>query len=733
MFARLGTAAFDHRRLFLALAGALLVVAGAWGTSVFGALVGGGFEDPASESERALVQAEEALGRQDSDVLAVYSSDDHQVSDPAFEAAVNAVLADLPAEHVATTTSYWSTGSPAFVSADGRSTFVGLQLTGDDEGQREEAYEQIAGALAPPEGFDVLRGGTVPVSADIGSQVEQDIARAELISMPILLVLLLIVFGGLAAAGLPLLIGGFAIMGAFLSLRVLSSVTDVSVFAINIVTMLGLGLAIDYALFVVSRYREELALRPRVEDPLTERSNLRAALAATMDTAGRTVAVSGVVVAVSLTALLFFPQLFLRSMGLGGISAVLVAMVGALTVLPAMLAVLGRRIDSLRLPLRRRGARTSGEGGWARLARTVMRRPVPIALVTVTLLAVLGAPALGVQFGGVDTRVLPTGTESRVTAETLEQEFPAATASPVEVVVTGASPADLDEYVDALAALPGASSATVSAESSGTALVDVGFAGPALEEPARDLVASVRALDAPSGAEVLVTGQTAGFEDLLTSLGDRAPLAIGFVVTATLVLLFLAFGSLVLPVKAVLMNVLSLGATVGVLVWGFQEGNLAGLLGFTETGTIEATQPVLILAIAFGLSMDYEVFLLSRIREEWMRAGDNTRAVAAGLQRSGSIITNAALLLLVVFLAFATSGITFIQMVGVGVAAAILVDATVVRALLVPATMRLLGNANWWLPGPMRRLHERIGLRESGGGHVESQLEPVRPLEPAPN
>jgi RND superfamily putative drug exporter len=733
MFARLGTAAFDHRRLFLALAGALLVVAGAWGTSVFGALVGGGFEDPASESERALVQAEEALGRQDSDVLAVYSSDDHQVSDPAFEAAVNAVLADLPAEHVATTTSYWSTGSPAFVSADGRSTFVGLQLTGDDEGQREEAYEQIAGALAPPEGFDVLRGGTVPVSADIGSQVEQDIARAELISMPILLVLLLIVFGGLAAAGLPLLIGGFAIMGAFLSLRVLSSVTDVSVFAINIVTMLGLGLAIDYALFVVSRYREELALRPRVEDPLTERSNLRAALAATMDTAGRTVAVSGVVVAVSLTALLFFPQLFLRSMGLGGISAVLVAMVGALTVLPAMLAVLGRRIDSLRLPLRRRGARTSGEGGWARLARTVMRRPVPIALVTVTLLAVLGAPALGVQFGGVDTRVLPTGTESRVTAETLEQEFPAATASPVEVVVTGASPADLDEYVDALAALPGASSATVSAESSGTALVDVGFAGPALEEPARDLVASVRALDAPSGAEVLVTGQTAGFEDLLTSLGDRAPLAIGFVVTATLVLLFLAFGSLVLPVKAVLMNVLSLGATVGVLVWGFQEGNLAGLLGFTETGTIEATQPVLILAIAFGLSMDYEVFLLSRIREEWMRTGDNTRAVAAGLQRSGSIITNAALLLLVVFLAFATSGITFIQMVGVGVAAAILVDATVVRALLVPATMRLLGNANWWLPGPMRRLHERIGLRESGGGHVESQLEPVRPLEPAPN
>jgi RND superfamily putative drug exporter len=313
----------------------------------------------------------------------------------------------------------------------------------------------------------------------------------------------------------------------------------------------------------------------------------------------------------------------------------------------------------------------------------------------------------------VDTRVLPEDTESRVAMETIEQEFPEGTASPIEAVVTGASPAGLEAYVDSLADLTGATSVTVTGQNADAAVVAVGYDGAALKDPARDLLEAVRDLPAPDGAEVLVSGQTAAFEDLLTSLGQTAPQAIGFVVVTTLVLLFLAFGSIVLPIKAVLMNVLSLGATVGVLVWGFQDGNLAGILGFTETGTIEASQPVLILAIAFGLSMDYEVFLLSRIREEWERTGDNTRAVAAGLQRTGGIITSAAALILIVFLAFATSGITFIQMVGIGLAVAVLVDATIVRALLVPATMRLLGRANWWLPRPLRRLHDRFGLRES--------------------
>jgi RND superfamily putative drug exporter len=449
-----------------------------------------------------------------------------------------------------------------------------------------------------------------------------------------------------------------------------------------------------------------------------------------MQTAGRTVAISAVVVAVALASLLFFPQLFLRSMGLGGISAVVVAVVAALTVLPAMLAVLGRRIDALRLPLPRRSRRTAGEGGWSRLARTVMRRPVPVAAATIAVLALLGAPALGASFGGVDVRVLPEGTESRVATETLQREFPASTASPVEIVVSGASASDLDPYVQSLADLPGADDATVTGARADTAVVEVGFTGGPLEDEARDLVGAVREVPPPPGAEVLVTGQTAGFEDLLASLADNAPLAVGFVIATTLVLLFLAFGSVVLPIKAVLMNVLSLGATVGVLVWGFQDGNLAGLLGFTETGTIEATQPVLILAIAFGLSMDYEVFLLSRIREEWDSTGDNTAAVAAGLQRTGSIITSAAALILVVFLAFATSGITFIQMVGIGLAAAVVVDATIVRALLVPATMRLLGRANWWLPRPLAVVYERFGLHEAPPAVATAPPAQAQPKEP---
>ena len=722
MFARLGATVHDSRRAVLVLAALVVVVAAVIGTSVFGRLVDGGFEDPGSESQRAIAAAEQAFGRTDGDVLAVYRSDALAVTDPAFAASVTAVLDDLPAQDVAAVTSYWSTGSPSLVSADGRSTLVVLQLAGATELERAEAYDRVRDALVPSGDVQVLRGGAVPTGADIGEQVEADIVRAETLSFPVLLALLVVVFGGLVAAGLPLLIGTVAVLGSFLSLRLLTELTDVSVFAINIVTMLGLGLAIDYALFVVSRFREELAERPRSQDPVRERAALRGAVVATMDTAGRTVAVSGLVVAVALTSLLFFPQLFLRSMGLGGISAVLVAMGAALTLLPALLAVLGRRVDALRLPLRRR-ERNDESGGWARLARTVMRRPVPVALGTVALLMSLGLPALGVSFGGVDARVLPEGTESRLAAEALADGFPQATSAPVEIVVEGADRAGLAGYVDALAALPGATSARVVQESSGTALVEVGFRGAALGGPADALVDAVRAVPLPAGAQVLVGGETAGLQDLLDSLAGTAPVAVAVVVAATLVLLFLAFGSVVLPVKAVVMNVLSLGATLGVLVWGFQEGGLAGLLGFTETGTVEATQLVLILAIAFGLSMDYEVFLLSRVREEWDRTGDNARAVAAGLQRSGRIITSAAVLLLVVCLAFATSGITFIQMIGVGVAAAIVVDATVVRALLVPATMRLLGGANWWLPRPLQAVHARFGLRESG---------PVEPL-PVPS
>ena len=493
--------------------------------------------------------------------------------------------------------------------------------------------------------------------------------------------------GRLAAPGLETSVGG---------------TTEVSVFSVNVVTILGMGLAIDYGLFVVSRYREELA---RGLDP-------RAALVRTMATAGRTVAVSGLTVAVSLSGLLIFPQVFLRSMGAGGIAAVLVAVVAALTVLPALLAVLGRRVDAL--PVRRRTRPATDTGGWARLARSVMRRPVRYAVGVVALLLALGTPFLHVAFGGIDSRALPAGTESRQVAETLGRDFPAGAADPIQAVVTvPAGSGGLDAWVAAARTVPGVTAATVVDRGDRTARVDLGFAGDPMGADARALVGRVRALPPPAGGTVLVGGTTAQLSDLLAGLGRLLPLVGLIVAGATVLLLFLAFGSVVLPIKALLMNALSLTASFGAIVWIFQDGHLSGLLGFTPTGALEATQPILVLAIVFGLSMDYEVFLMSRIRERWLATGDNTEAVAAGLQRTGGIITTAALLLVVVIGAFSLSGISFIKLIGVAMAIAVVVDATVVRALLVPASMRLLGRWNWSAPAPLRRFQERFGLHEA--------------------
>jgi uncharacterized membrane protein YdfJ with MMPL/SSD domain len=386
---------------------------------------------------------------------------------------------------------------------------------------------------------------------------------------------------------------------------------------------------------------------------------------------------------------------------------------------------MGHRVDALRVPWRRRrpAVADADSGSWARLAGAVMRRPVLVAVATVAFLALLGLPFFRVAFGGVDTRVLPEGTESRVAAETLEAELPSTAALPVQVVLDGVDPVTLDESLARLADVPGVTGAVVQAQSDQAAVVALSYEGEATSSDAQALVEDVRQLALPDGVQASVTGESARLVDLLAGIGDVLPWALGYLVLATFVLLFLAFGSVVLPAKAIVMNVLSLSATFGLIVWGFQEGHLSGLLGFTSTGTLEATQPVLMFAMAFGLSMDYEVFLLSRIREEWDRTGDNTLAVTRGLQRTGRIITSAALLFVVVVGAFATSGITFIQMIGVGLAVAVVIDATVVRALLVPATMRLLGRWNWWAPAPLARFWRRYGIRESDD--VRPATEPV--------
>ncbi|HEY6316178.1 MAG TPA: MMPL family transporter, partial [Streptosporangiaceae bacterium] len=563
------------------------------------------------------------------------------------------------------------------------------------------------------DGVTARVGGNVPMEVAINSEVSADIAKAEGFSMPVLLIMLLIIFGSLGAAWIPVAIGGVAILGSFTVLRLITLATTVSVYSVNITTILGLGLGIDYGLFMVTRFREELHRQPTVEQ----------AVARTVATAGRTVAVSGITVALALTSLMLFPEDFLRSMGYGGVATVAVDMLAALTVLPALLAVLGHRVNALRIRRSvRRPANDEASGAWYRLARSVMRRPlIYVAVITIGLLA-LGAPFLRVSWGGTDARTLPAASTVRQVSEALNSEFPVNSTAPIQALITlprttGAAAA-LDAYVHRIEAIPGVTGAQVTGAKGNIIRVDIGYAPATVSSAARHIVTEVRDTTAPPGATVLVGGQTAGLVDELGSLGSTLPWMALLVGLSTFVLMFLAFGSVVLPLKAIVVNVLSLSATFGVIVWIFQWGHLSGLLRFTPTGSIDPTMPILMLAVIFGLSMDYEVFLLSRIRERYDQTGDNTAAVAAGLQRTGGVITSLALLLIIVVGAFSASGITFIKLMGVGMIVALIVDASVVRILLVPATMRLLGRANWWVPRPLRGLYGRFGIKEEGPARV---------------
>ncbi|GAA3725825.1 MMPL family transporter [Plantactinospora mayteni] len=710
MFMWWGRAVVRLRWVVLA-AGLVLVAVGAtWGTGVFGTLTGGGFDDPDSESVRTEQRISAELGNQGADLLVLYSSPSSTVDQPAFRDPVTATL-DRLRQHpeVASVTSWYETQAPALLSADRHATYTAVRLRATDPDERAEAYRELRPALDAP-GITTEAGGTVAFLAEANRQSTEDITRAEMLSLPVLLVLLILIFRGLVAAATPLLVGGLAILGAFVATRLLGMVTDVSVFAINIITLIGLGMAVDYALFIVSRFREELA----AGHPSTE------AIRRTMSTAGRTVMVSGLTIATALASLLIFPQAFLRSMGLGGIAAVLVAMLAALTVLPALLAVLGPRINALavRLPWRRRSdtagaAGVGGSGAWARLARSVMRRPVLYLLGVVAVLAVLAAPSVRMEAGGFDERVLPADAVPRMVAERIESDFPGGSVGPVEVLVSGASAAETQRFADELRQVSGVTGVQVTANRGDSTLLSVTYPGEPTGPVAEQVVRLVRDIPAPPGAEVLVGGRPAFDVDLLDSLTSRLPWMALIMASATLVLLFLAFGSVLLPIKAVLMNLVSIGASFGVVVWIFQDGHLADWLDFTPTGFIEPSNPILMLAVLFGLATDYEVFLLSRIREEWDRTGDNTASVAAGLQYTGRIITAAALLLVVVVAGFATGGVVLVKLIGVGMIVAIVVDATLVRALLVPATMRLLGRWNWWAPGPLARVYRRYGIRES--------------------
>ena len=714
-----------HARATLATSIAVVIASAVYGVGVFGSLSNGGFDDPASESARELAAEQASFGDRGDDLVAIYSSPTLTVDDPAFKQAVTDVVAGLPDDSVDRVVSHYSTpASPGLVSSDDHATRVFITLAGDTQDAKATSYDVVDGLL-DAQGLDTNVAGQWAVFGDVNDTVAKDIERAESLSMPIVFILSLIIFGSVVAALMPTLVGAVAVFGAFAVVRVITGFTDVSVFAINVITLIGMGLAIDYALFVVSRFREELAKQPG-----TDRDDVGRAVQATMATAGRTVLFSGLTVAASLASLLLFPQNFLRSMGLGGMAAVLVAMTAALTVLPAVLALLGRRIDAGRMPWRRRAeasaALSDGHGVWARIAHSVMARPVRYAVVAVAVLLALGAPFLNARWGSVDERVLPSDSPSRVAADLQADLFGGETSS-ANIVVRGASEAGVKTYEQSLSTVGGVISVDrIGQEPTGTAipnsLLRVTWSGNSQSQASQDVVKDIRAIDVPGGGEALVGGPSAQTVDLIRSIGAHLPWMGAMVVVVMLVLLFLAFGSVVLPLKAVVMNTVSLAASFGIVTWIFQDGHLSGLLGFTSPGYLDVTQPILMLGILFGLSMDYEVFLLSRMREEWDRTGDNTAAVAAGLQRSGRIITSAALLLAVVIGGFATSGIVFLKMIGIGMLVAVLLDATVVRAILVPATMRLLGNANWWAPAPLRRWWERHGVRETDSTDTEREL-----------
>lgn len=921
MLRRCGKFLYNARWGTLLVCLLMLIGTGIFSLGAFSQLKTGGYSDPTSESSLAKQLLDTKLGGSTPDVILILHSSTLHVNDPAFAQAAEQLLSSLK-QHARVTSviSYYSTPSQRFISRDGHETFALLQLSGQDLATKQQEYQTLK-PLITSKILQVSAGGNIPVNLAINNQVGSDLERAEIISFPLLAVLLLFVFGGLTAAGLPLLTGGVAILGSLAVLHLLTLVTTVSIYAINVTTMLGLGLAIDYALFIVTRFREELAI---------DENDVCGSLERTMATAGRTVIFSALTVSTSLLSLLLFPVTFLRSVGLGAIATILVVMLTSLTLLPTILALLGKHINALSwrslFPRRQQQERAAGKPHnlWYHLSETVMHRPVPVALAVLALLLTLGWPFLHITFATPDEKVLPVGQVTRVVSEQLHQDFAQLGNAQVTIVVkTPGSPlaasnlVNLNSYVKSIEAIPGVEQveslaalrpaltlaghqqispppthmlapyinqdvdlaarladvplrefaqpgweATWAIQEAG---IDVDSAGlpcqaaisdawpicsqpdtyvltqsaqvgayalnpvinsliadlhgsqaagalqqeqlpdrqsrvpltqkaqqdnqaqmtpddrnepssapvgqttqvpaaglkqvklqPQLFTPAEQnsqitqdtallvngdltkitvalqpsehsasavaIVKKIRALHAPGGLIALVDGITPEQIDLLTSLSASVPFALLIIMLSIFVLLFLMTGSLLIPIKAIILNILSLSATFGGLVWIFQDGHLQSLLHFQSTGSIDATQPILIFAIAFGLSMDYEVFLLSRMKECFDETGNNRLAVSAGLQRTGWLITSAALLLAVVLGAFSTARIIFIQEIGIGLGMAVIMDATLIRMLLVPATMCLLGNLNWWAPPPVRWLWQQIGLERKPFGDSDGVI-----------
>jgi putative drug exporter of the RND superfamily len=720
VFAGLGRFVY-RRRLPVALAWVVVLALGLGvGGEVFSRLgSGSGLRD---DSESVVVA--DLLGRLGggaTELTAVV--DGRDAADPAFRAEISRAAADLEAvPGVQRVIAPWQpAGVDQLVARDGRAVRLRVEVKqGLDERVHADAMRRIEARLRAIEAPRVLVGGEGSANQAFQDQAQKDLERGERLALPVMLLLLLVVFRGITAAVTPLLVAVVAIAGALLILLGVSEVADISVYSVNVITMLGLGLAVDYSLLVISRFREERAAGQELPE----------AIERTLATAGRTVTFSGLTVAAALCGLLVFAEPFLRSLAWGGIGVVLVAMAAAVTLVPALLGIWGRRI---------RPGRASGSdhGLFYRLSGVVQRAAPAIVVLVAALLVLLALPFRHARLENSGLEALPRSSEPRQLFETVDQRFEGGGTDPIVLLVeTDPRSPLLAPYLRRIATLPGIHSVRPRhGIPPVVTVVDVVPAGSSQGPVATRLVERIRGLERP--VPVGVTGPAAFLVDYRDSLLARLPWAFGLIGLVTFVLLFLMTGSVVVPVKAIVMNVLSLGASFGALVWVFQEGHLSGPLGFDPPGMVDITVPVLIFVFAFGLSMDYEVFLLSRIKEAWDQTGDNDRAVALGLQRTGRIVTSAAMLIVVVFLGFAAGELLTIKEIGIGMAIAVILDATVVRMLLVPATMKLMGRWNWWAPPAMRRLHQRFGLLEEvpaagPGGKRPAGAEPGERVSPQP-
>jgi putative drug exporter of the RND superfamily len=710
VLARLGRFTYRRRRPVLVVAVLLTVLVGVFGAGALSALSLSRIDAPGSESDLARAVLADQFETGPPNLVLLVTAKDGTVDDISADGErLTRELAEEPG--VAEVGSYWSRGgSPALRSEDGAAGLILARVPGEVNAARARVGELAEEFTRDTGAVRVEAGGQDVVFREIGAQARTDFLRAELIVIPLVLVLLLLFYRRVALALVTLGVGVFSILGTLALLRLVASFTPVSTFAANIALVMGLALGVDYCLFIIARFREELG----------RGSTVAQAVSGAVRTAGRTVLFSGITVAASLLALLLFPLPFLRSFGYAGAFVVLTAVTGALVILPAALAVLGPRA----LPRRQREPGDT----WFRLAHAVMRRPVVTGGLMLAVIVVVASPVLGLRFGMPDARILPADTQSRAVADEIRANFGQEESDAIYLVAPDAGNADVATYatqlseVDGVAQVDSAAGSYVGGErigagdaeqfarDTGTYLAAIPTQA-ALEGDPADLVADVRAVPAPF--DVLVGGTPAEMTDWRTSMTDRLPLVLTLILVLTFVVLFLMTGSLLLPLKATVLNLLSMGVMFGVLVWVFQDGNLAGLLGFTATGTLESSIPILMFCIVYGLSMDYEVFIVSRIREEYLSTQDSRAAVALGLQRSGPLVTVAAVILAASFAVYATGGVVYLKMIGVGMAVAVLVDAILIRGVLLPAFIRLAGNANWWAPAWLRWAHRRFGITEA--------------------